>query len=169
MLYQHCVRTYCFGRALATQENMQVDAELFYLGAMMHDLGLTPQFDGPEPFEIEGAQAAQAFLVARGYPAERSQTVYEAIRWHLTRAAQERQPEIALVALGAGMDVTGQRLSDLPPGIVNEILMAYPRLGLKEALLAVCEEEARKKPHSTIAKLLRLGMRDMVLAAPFDE
>ncbi len=169
MLYQHCLRTYYFGRALAQQDRLHMDAELFYLGAMMHDLGLAPQFAGSDPFEIEGAQAAQSFLLAHQYPPEGSQVVYEAIRWHLTKAAQERQPEIALVALGAGMDVTGQRLSDIPPGTIRAILAACPRLGLKEALLAVCEEEARKKPGSTIAKLMRLGMREAVLAAPFDE
>jgi len=48
-----------FNRAAA---EMKIDRELLYLGAIMHDLGLTERFDGDQRYEVDGADAAREFL-----------------------------------------------------------------------------------------------------------
>lgn len=168
-LYQHALRTYAFGDALGRRDGLRYDRELLYLGAVMHDLGLTKRFEGGAPFELNGADAALRFLLAHGYPPDKAAIVHEAIALHLVAAAEQKQPEVALVRLGAGMDVTGSRLEDLPQTTVHEILEAYPRLGFKRAFLAVVTDQAHRTPTSTIAKLVRSGTADRVSQEPFAE
>jgi UTP:GlnB (protein PII) uridylyltransferase len=53
------------------------DPELLYVGAMFHDVGL---LEGHRPkherFEIDGANAARAFLERHGLPEENLKTVW---------------------------------------------------------------------------------------------
>ncbi len=61
-LYYHCARTYVFAHVLGSREKIHYDQELLYLGALLHDLGLTERFDDHHPFEIARANAARTFL-----------------------------------------------------------------------------------------------------------
>lgn len=45
-LCHHCMRTFLFGNLLGQRDGLRCDRELLYLGAVMHDLGLTERFDG---------------------------------------------------------------------------------------------------------------------------
>ncbi|MCP1312710.1 HD domain-containing protein, partial [Paenibacillus tyrfis] len=104
-LFNHCLRTYKFGGLLAQREAMKFDPELFYLGAIFHDLGLTERCDHGHSFEVDSANAADEFLTHHGYPKEKIDIVREAIVLHTSVLAEEKQPEIALVHFGAGFDV----------------------------------------------------------------
>src|SRR5690242_1181894 len=72
-LYYHCVRTYVFAHILGERDNLRYDQELLYLGALLHDLGLTECFDKDHPFELDGANAARTFLLQQGIPAEKAE------------------------------------------------------------------------------------------------
>jgi hypothetical protein len=81
---------------------------LFYLGAVLHDLGQTERFMGHQRFEVDGADAAAAFLKDKEVPAELIEVVWDAVALHTSRGIVERKrPEIALVSAGAGADVVG--------------------------------------------------------------
>lgn len=41
VIYDHSRRVYVFGALRGQQEKLDFDAELLYVGAMFHDLGLT--------------------------------------------------------------------------------------------------------------------------------
>ena len=168
-LYYHCVRTYAFAHALGSRDRLHYDQELLYLGALLHDLGLTSRFDGSHPFEIDGANAARTFLLQRGGSAEKAEMVHQAIALHLSIEAEQHRPEIALVHLGAIMDARGHRLEDIPGEVVYQILEAYPRLGFKQAFAEVLMAQARKKPTSTVAEAIRKGALDGLLQAPFPD
>jgi hypothetical protein len=62
-LYHHCVRTFLFAELTGQRHMMKYDRELLYLGALMHELGLTERFYGNQRFEVDGADAARLFLV----------------------------------------------------------------------------------------------------------
>ena len=49
------MRTYFFGALLGQRDSLKYDRELFYLGAVLHDLGLTERFSGQQRFEVDGA------------------------------------------------------------------------------------------------------------------
>lgn len=168
-LYYHCVRTYVFAHALGSRDRLHYDQELLYLGALLHDLGLTSRFDDTHPFEIAGANAARTFLFQQGLPAEKAEMVHKAIALHLSVEAEQQCPEIALVHFGAIMDARGYRLEDIPGELLHQILEAYPRLGFKQAFAEVMMEQARKKPASAVARAIRNGALDGLLQAPFPD
>ena len=168
-LANHCLRTFVFGDLLGQAANLNYDLEILYLGSLLHDLGLTERFDGTESFEIDGANAAYAFLKEHGLPLEKAALVREAIALHLSLAAAQKQAEIALVRAGAGVDVIGRGIESISSQAVAQVVAAYPRLGFKKDLIQVCRSQAERKPTSTIAGLFQQGFADVVSTAPFDE
>ena len=44
-LLNHCVRSYLWGATYAAAHGIAFDDELFYVSAMLHDIGLTDPFD----------------------------------------------------------------------------------------------------------------------------
>ena len=78
-LYHHCVRSYLFGDILGKRDGIKYDRELLYLGAVLHDLGLTKRFDGEQRFEVNGADAARAFILEHGLSDEKAEIVWDAI------------------------------------------------------------------------------------------
>ena len=65
-LCHHCIRTFLFGDLLGQRDGLKCDRELLYLGAVMHDLGLSDRFEGEQRFEVDGADAARAFALKHG-------------------------------------------------------------------------------------------------------
>ena len=75
---------------------------------MLHDLGLTEEFAADKRFEVDGADAAVRILQDRGYPESKVRVVWDAIALHaLGDIADRREPEVALVHMGAHVDVMG--------------------------------------------------------------
>ena len=148
-LYNHCIRTYLFAEILGRRDRLKYDRELLYLGAVMHDLGLTERFDGNQRFEVDGADAARAFLLERGLPQEKVEIVWDAIALHTSIGIASRKlPEIALVHLGAGADVFGLQLENIHPETVEKVLDAYPRLGWNKMLMELLISQVKRKPQA---------------------
>ena len=158
VLAAHCYRTYLFGAALGTRDGLDWDAELLFVSAMLHDLGLTDFLGGEGPFEQRGAAAAQSWLIDHGWPQDRASVVAKAIRMHMDvgRAGRQR-PEVALLHFGAGADVIGMRLEDIHPRTVEEVLASHPRDGFARYFAEKVRAEARAYPTSVTADLCRWG------------
>src|ERR1700736_5203428 len=63
LLFNHSTRVYYFGALTGKRQRLKVDPELLYIGAMFHDMGLTPRYStSSDRFEVDGANAARAFL-----------------------------------------------------------------------------------------------------------
>ena len=60
-LFNHGARTFAWACLIADRDRIAFDRELLYVGAILHDIGLTGAFDGPRCFENEGAAAATSF------------------------------------------------------------------------------------------------------------
>jgi UTP:GlnB (protein PII) uridylyltransferase len=70
----------------AEQLSLDYDAGLLHVGAMFHDVGLLEGHRSEhERFEIDGANAARAFLERHGVPEEQVMTVWESIALHTKR------------------------------------------------------------------------------------
>jgi HD superfamily phosphodiesterase len=93
----------------------KVDAELLYVGAMFHDLGLTAKYRSTDQrFELDGADIARSFLRARGVSESKARTVWLGIALHTTPGVPDRlEPEIALLTAGVETDVLGFGLGAL--------------------------------------------------------
>jgi len=171
VLAAHSYRTYLFGAALGARDGLDWDAELLFISAMLHDLGLTQFVGGDGPFEQRGAEAARSWLVGQGWPDERAAIVATAIRMHMEvgRAGRQR-PEVALLHFGAAADVTGMRLEDIHPDTVAEFLAEHPRAGFAPYFAEKVRAEASACPASVTAGLCRWGQFAWRIEhAPFPE
>jgi HD superfamily phosphodiesterase len=65
-------------RSISESSSVSADRELLYLGAIMHDLGLTERFDAEQRFEVNGADAARAFVLEHGLSDEKAEIVWDA-------------------------------------------------------------------------------------------
>ena len=149
VVYNHVLRTFVFGALVAGRQRLRFDAELFFLGAALHDLGLAEAHHGGARFEVAGADAADAFLAREGLAPEKREIVWDAIALHTSVGiADRKRPEIALVHIGAGVDVLGLALDDLPDRAIAETLEAYPRLDFKNSFLDVLHRTVLAAPRS---------------------
>lgn len=154
-LFNHVMRSHSFGQAAGALQNATYDPEVLFLGSVLHDLGLVEQFIRDDRFEIDGADAAADFLSRRGYPDRKIALIWDAIALHTTFAVpQRKQPEIALVQLGAGIDIGAVPRALLSAEAVEMILSEYPRLGFKQAFLDAMAAVIRRKPHTGAFNLM---------------
>ncbi|MDR3613273.1 MAG: HD domain-containing protein [Candidatus Obscuribacterales bacterium] len=135
-LYNHCMRTYLFAQALAIKDDLTYDNELLFAGCLMHDLGITERFRGKSRFEVDGADAAQKFLLEKNVDSAKAELIWDAIALHTTtHIPLRKRPEIALVHQGAGADVLGLGIGEFAPELVGEILERFPRANFKKAII----------------------------------
>ncbi len=135
-LFHHVMRSFAFGSLMGQRAGQSFDVELLYLGAVLHDLGLTGEVPIQERFEVEGADAAKAFLVSQGVDELRIDIVWDAIALHTTMSVpQRKRPEIALVQTGAGIDVGVIPVNALSAAALQQVLESWPRLGFKKAMI----------------------------------
>src|SRR5262245_56464159 len=134
LLINHSVRVYLFAAEQGRQQKLRFDAELLYVAAAFHDLGLLKNFSSQnERFEVDGANAARQFLSAHSVPEDEVQTVWQAIALHTTPGiTQHMRPEVALLYTGVGLDVLGRGFDQFPSQLRNEIVARYPRKRFKE-------------------------------------
>ena len=60
------MRSWLFGILLSEDAKLLPDPELLAVSSVLHDLGLTDRYTAEERFEVDGANAARAFLKDRG-------------------------------------------------------------------------------------------------------
>jgi hypothetical protein len=179
-LVNHAMRTFYFGALIGRQQNVSFDGEVFFLACALHDLGLTPKYQGALPFEIQGAEAARRILSSAGLTPDKSQLVWDGIAMHPQRIADFKQPEISLVGAGAGADVVSG-VAKLPQADVRAILAAFPRLQFKHLFIQTCGEVANEYPGAARHTFMRdiaertnpaykvSNICDAIAASPFSE
>jgi hypothetical protein len=171
-MVSHSRRTFHLGAQLLASAGRSFDAELLYVGSMLHDLTLGNELDdGVTPFHVRSAGIAAAQVLRAGRTDQQATLVYDAIALHLQLStADDDRSEVAGVHLGATADVLGLRIDELSPEWVAQLLEAHPRLGMKVAVAELLAVEVKNKPYSPMAALVRdLALIDLIHAAPFDE
>jgi len=127
-LCTHCLRTYVFGSlAIKGIGRSVADEEAAFCAAALHDLGLVPDYRRDNRFEVDGAEAARQFCLTHQVSPERADLVWKAIALHTTADIATRlADEIALVHLGAGLELFGLGLDQVPPQVIEEVLENIP-------------------------------------------
>lgn len=147
-LFNHALRSWHFAAALAERQRVAHDAEVLYLGAIMHDIGLVRCLHDPIRFEVGGANHARAELTQRGLDAARADVVWDVIALHTAVGiAEHKGPEVALAHMGVSVDVTGRWMQDIPERELATILELAPRAGFDEDFLELIAEHIRANPH----------------------
>ena len=109
LLYHHSRRVFLFGALSGERQQLTYNPELLYVGAMFHDLGLVDGYrSDDERFEVDGANAAAAFLKPYGLSDDDVEQVWLSIALHTTPGVPKHlRPTVALVTAGVEMDVLG--------------------------------------------------------------
>jgi hypothetical protein len=168
-LANHCYRSYAWGAVLGIAEGIAFDAETFYVSALLHDIGLTADYDRGGCFESDGADVARELAVRNGWSAERAGVVRAAIYLHMHTVSADDAPEAVLLDYGTSVDVSGRRAEEIGPLLRDAVLGAYPRLHFKEHFTELFADQAARKPHCVVAQYMAAGGAARIAGAPFDE
>ena len=167
----HSYRTWMFGRALAAVDLVELDSELFYCAALLHDYGIAEPTPGRD-FTLGGADRAIACATAAGVGEDRGETMADAICVHTTPGVRVDRdgPLGCYVQWGAMVDGAGLRVWDVAPANVREILARHPRESdFKRQLSRRARAEAAAVPGGRFALLVRCGLPLATRLAPFDD
>ncbi|OBF01969.1 HD domain-containing protein [Mycobacterium sp. 852002-10029_SCH5224772] len=151
LLFNHSRRVFFFGALQGLCRGIQPNMELLYVAAMFHDLGLTERYRSSTlRFEVDGADAARAFLTAHGVDKADADTVWLGIALHTTPGVPEfLAPEVALLQAGVEVDVVGIGRERLSPEALAAVTAAHPRPDFKNRILAAFNDGMKHRPLTT--------------------
>jgi hypothetical protein len=149
---------------------MPYDAELLYVAAMLHDLGLVPAFDNHlAPFEDSGGDVGWVFGAGAGWTAERRDRVKEIIMRHMWLEVDPAlDAEGHLLREATALDIAGRNFDTWPADFRAEVLRRYPRLTLVAEFTAAFEDQARRKPGCAAATAIASGVGARLANNPLD-
>jgi HD superfamily phosphodiesterase len=156
LLFNHSARVYYFGSLAGKKRGLKFDPQLLYIGATLHDMGLTPQHSSQsDRFEVNGANAARAFLRRNSISPQEIDTVWTAIALHTTPGIpQYMHPLVALLTNGVEMDVLGIGYAEFSEGDREAIVAAYPRTEhFKEDIIRAFYDGFQHKPETTFGNV----------------
>ncbi|MFN8157151.1 MAG: hypothetical protein U0R68_07020 [Candidatus Nanopelagicales bacterium] len=170
-LVNHCRRSYVWAAAYAVEHEIAFDAELLYVSAMLHDIGLVEAFDNHAvPFEIAGGHVGWVFAAGAGWPRERRVRVAEIVDRHMWDAVDvEQDPEGYLLEIATGLDISGRNPQWWDVQLRHEVVAEIPRLGLAEEFTACFAAESARKPQSAAARAMASGIADRIAANVLDQ
>jgi hypothetical protein len=182
-IYNHSLRVFLFSSLNGRRRGLPYDPELLYISSVFHDLGLTPHYSSPDKrFEVDGANAARDFLKSHGVPPSALQLVWDTIALHTTIGiAEYKEPEVALMYSGVGLDVMGEGYEDLTAPNREEIISLFPRSDFKKRIIPTFFDGFRHKTDTTfgnikadvcafmIPNFKRKNFCDCILASPWSE
>ncbi|CAN7780742.1 phosphohydrolase [Paraburkholderia hospita] len=152
LMLNHAVRAFLFGALAGYRRQLNFDAELLYVSAMFHNVGLNAIYArSPNRFEIDSANAARDFLGQYSAPGEAIEEVWAAVALHTTPGIPEHMsPLIALTSAGVQMDVRGARYDDFTARERDEILQVYPReFAFKKKIIQAYAHGMEHRPETT--------------------
>ena len=156
LLFNHSSRVYYFSAATGKRKGLAFDAELLYVSAMFHDMGLTPKHSSSaDRFEVDGANAAREFLRQHRISQQDIDTVWTSIALHTTPGIPHyMHPVVALLTNGVEMDVLGIAYSDFSDADRQAIVDAYPRTEhFKEDIIQAFYDGIKHKPETTFGNV----------------
>ncbi|WP_175747823.1 HD domain-containing protein [Burkholderia pyrrocinia] len=149
LLFRHAMRVFAFASIIGLRRGIAFDAELLYVAALFHHFGLTERYrHSRRRFEIDGANAAHAFLGGYGVAADDAEEVWRAIALHTAFGIQPYMtPLTALLGAGIETDLFARHFDDVRRSERDEILNAWPRgPGFKELFLEALAAGTAHRP-----------------------
>ncbi|MFP3610429.1 HD domain-containing protein [Paraburkholderia sp. SIMBA_050] len=152
LMFQHALRVFLFGALTGYRKSLSFDAELLYVAALFHNAGLNAQYrHSPYRFEVDGANAARAFMRQHGAAQSDIHEAWTAIALHTTPGiAEHMSPLVALTRAGVQMDVCGDGYDEFTAQQRDEIMQACPReLDFKKKIIEAYARGMEHRPETT--------------------
>jgi hypothetical protein len=145
-LLQHCQRSFELAVLIGAVEEVRVDLEVLYVGALLHDVGLTRRFHSAETrCEVASADVARSFARERGMSPSRAEIVWDVVALHGTSSiATHKSAEASLAARAIGADVTGLGLDPFPQDVIEKIMTSRP--GFAQPFIEAVVADLEDKP-----------------------
>jgi hypothetical protein len=169
-LLNHSERSYYFAVGFGSVLELEYDAELVYVSALLHDLGLTSAFDNHRmAFETAGGNAAWVLAAGAGWPVDRRHRAVEVIERHMWPSVDPvMDPEGHLLEIATGLDISGARPDALPRPFLTEVLDRLPRLDLGREFTTCLVDQATRKPETAAARLVAGGLAEKLRHHPLE-
>ena len=168
-LLNHSYRTYAFGRALGELEGIDVDTELLFAGALLHDTGLVhrrrcgrlhPRLRAPGPRRRRQGRTLDCRTETRCRPPSPCTTA--------PRVTLDDGAVAYLLSAGAGVDVAACAVGAAAQH--RRRRRDHPREGFKAYFTRAWAAEAARVPQGRAKLLRRYGAFTAAIAlAPFEE
>jgi len=170
-LLHHSVRSYAFARDHAERTGIVYDEELLYVAALLHDIGLAPEFDSHTvAFEDAGGHVAWVFGAGAGWSAERRDRLSLAIVDHMRDEVDaDADPEGNLLEISTSVDISGRDAALWSDDVKRAVLGRYPRLDLGVEFVRCFQAQAHRKPDSAAAGAIRSGIADRIVVNPLED
>ena len=168
----HAVRSWLWAEAFAVvEERRNVDHELLYVAAILHDIGTVPEYDNQTmSYEHAGGHVGVAVTVGAGWSADRRERVLDVIvRHNWPSVDPEFDVEGYLLETATGLDISGARPDVLPEEFLREVLAAYPRDSLAQEFGACVIDQAERKPTTAARRLVEGGIVRKLEGNPLEQ
>lgn len=167
----HALRSWLWAEAFARTEGFgDIDHELLYVAAVLHDIGTTTAFDNhATSYEHAGGHVGVALTAGAGWAPERRARVLEVIvrhNWPSVDPAVDAEGH--LLEIATGLDISGARPDALPEAFRREVLAAYPRGALAAEFSACIADQARRKPDTAARRLQEGGIARRLAMNPLE-
>src|ERR1700726_3930296 len=151
VLINHSHRVFFWANEFGRQTDQPYDAELLFICAAFHDLGLLKTFrSADDRFEVDSANAVRQFLEHHGVPHTRIQTAWDAISLHTTPGIAPYKPlEVELLYNGVGLDVLGIGYEAFDPKLRDKVVAAFPRVDFHRQIAKAFYDGFGYKPKTT--------------------
>jgi HD superfamily phosphodiesterase len=152
LMFHHSLRAFLFGALTGHREKLAFDADLLYVGALFHNVGLHARHHRSScRYEVDSANAACEFLQQYGVADSAIAEVWDAIALHTTPGIPEhKSPLVALISAGVQMDIRGARYDEFSAQQRDEIVQAYPReCGFKKTIIEAYARGMEHRPETT--------------------
>lgn len=150
-LIGHCERSYRFAALAAEAEGADVDHEVLFVGVMLHDMALGPKHQGPERFEVRGANLARELLADSGWAPHRVESVWDIIALHTSREiARHKSAEANYANQGISIDIRA-KAPQLAEADVRAVLDRWPRAAFPDAMSDALIAEVRARPAAAVS------------------
>jgi hypothetical protein len=156
-ILNHSVRVYLYAQAIAERERspwaLGDRVHLLFAASILHDIGTTTAHDGPERFEVEGADWAKTFLLSNGIDEANAHEVWIAIACHTSPGIGERITELArLVRSGVTVDFKRPAAMSLTTDDeVREVERRFERGEIEKVLGDAVVEQGLRRPEKAPA------------------
>lgn len=152
VILRHSLRVFIYALSVSEKENHpwhQADRlPLLFTAAMFHDMGTASSCDGPQRFEVEGADAAVEFLKSHGVEEDLAHEVWVAIAVHTCAGIGERISSLARVTrFGPLVDFKRPDVRSLfEENFIEKVEEAFPRGEPERVLSDAVVEQALRQP-----------------------
>lgn len=154
-IINHSVRVFLIAQWTAQREQLEWDAptkkSLLCVACILHDIGCANQFDGPQRFEVEGADAAVAYLRQHNVSSSDIHEVWQAIALHTSPGIAERISVLARLLRQAVLIDFGSQLNKEDQDARYNAEQSFPRVGIEKILGDVVVDQALRQPQKAPA------------------